>query len=129
MPQTCAIIASFLSGGAAGSVITAVVTGCREKKRRRSAFHGFLERWKCGVGATGRGPDVLQAVVDPAVTAYDAHLGAFREHVAMVRNDFSRDHRFMDLTTRLGSLTAQDLKDKPREVITGAIDELIKFLG
>src|SRR6266567_4043289 len=107
----------LLSGGAAGSVITFIWTGCREKKRRRSVFRGFLGRWKVEVSAQHRSAKVVRAVVDQAVIDYDAKLGAFHEHVSIVRDDFSSSQRFADLTTRLGGLTPQDWKDKPREVI------------
>ena len=71
---------------------------------------------------------MCRVVVEPVIVAYDAKVGAFHERVAIVRDDFSGNQRFEALTARLGSLTAQDWKDKPREVISEAIDALIKFL-
>jgi len=112
-----------------GSIITGLWTGCRDKKRRRADFRGFLQRWKIRVSAPHRGADILRNVVDDSVIAYDAGLPDFCDWIEKVRGDFSGNQRFKSLTTRLGSLTAQDWKDKPREMITEAIDELITFLA
>lgn len=130
MPITCSYVITFLSGGAAGSIITAVWNGCREKKRRRAGFRGFLQQWKSRISAPHRGADVVRAVVDSAVTAYDAGLPDFRDWIEKVRGDFRGDQRFESLTAKIAGLTAQDWqKRQPREVMTEAIDELITLLA
>jgi hypothetical protein len=42
-------IVSFLSGGAAGSVITIIVTGRRDYANRRSRFIAFVRQWRSEV--------------------------------------------------------------------------------
>ena len=128
MPDPTTIIVSFLSGGVTGSIITACVTGSRDKKHRRNAFIGFLEKWKAEISAPDRGPTIIGVATAPAIKAYDAKVGAFKEQVAIVRDVFSGNHRFETLAIRLGSLKSEDWKDKqPRNVILEAIEKLIEF--
>jgi hypothetical protein len=131
MPESIAIIAiiaGILFGGATGSIITACVTNCRDKKKRRRAFIGFLEKWKADILTPNRGPTEISTKTNPVILIYDARLGDFREQVAIVRDIFSGTQEFEVLTNRLGSLKTEDWNKKnPRDVICGAIDALLEF--
>ena len=125
LPQTCII--SLLSGGAAGAIITAIIAACRNKEQRRRAFIGFLARWKAELSVPDRGPDRLRCETDKAVVIYESKLPDFCDWISQVRKDFTNDQRFESLSSRLRSLTREDWKDKPCEVISQAIDDLIRF--
>ncbi len=131
MPQTIAIVAiiiSFLGGGAVGSVITAIVTGCRDKRRRRQAFLGFLRQWHTEISMPRLGPDKLGLGVNAALESYYAKLPSFKAEVERVRDAFADATMYEALTSRLGSLKEEDWKGKQaRDVILKTLDELIKF--
>jgi hypothetical protein len=76
---------------------------------RRRTFSGFLEQWKAEISSPLRGPDTCRVEFDKAISAYDSKVPAFREMVALVRDDFSSDtEKFDVLTNRLGSLKPDD---------------------
>lgn len=100
------------------------------KRNDHGDFRGFLARWKAKITAPSRGPEVVRCVVDGAITAYDDGLPDFHDWVERVREDFKGCQTFERLTSKLGSLKREDWqKRQPRDVITEAIDELIKFLA
>jgi hypothetical protein len=125
------VLVSLVSGGAAGSTLSLIVTGCRDKRQRRQAFLGFLRRWRTEVSAPRQGPDVNRLFPDVAEVAYRSGLGSFAAEVERVRDAFTDADRFEALTSKLGSLKGDDWKgnQQPREVILKALDELIAFVG
>jgi hypothetical protein len=119
----------LLTGGAAGSVITAVWNGCRDKNRRRIDFLAFLRGWRSDVVAyqmrqLGSIWEIVPAVFTP-------NLRPLHTAVTKVEDDVSDKQTFRRLTDRLAGLSDKDwnAQNQPREVILEAIDELIKFLA
>jgi len=132
MPITIAIIAiivSLIGGGAAGAIINAILNGCRDTRKRRSIFLGFLRQWQTEISLPHRGPDNLGIGYNPALDCYYSRLPSFKAEVERVRDAFADADKFESLTSRLGNLKKEDWQNKKdSDVILHALDELIAFV-
>lgn len=132
MPEYIVIITSFLSGGLAGSVITLVVSGRRDKRQRRRSFLAFLHQWKTKICLPSQVPDMLRARglgTNAASDCYYSELPSFSDEAALARDAFSDPKSFGALTKSLGSLKPETLStDQARQMILNAIDNLLAFV-
>ena len=96
-----------------------------EKTARKRVFIGSLKAWKSEVfSAVHAG-----AYSIPSEQAYRDGIPKFIDAVELVRDIFDDRQRFDTLTKRVDGLQEKDWnKKQPRDVICGAIDELIQFV-
>ena len=118
-----------LVGAFGGGLFGHWLAGIRDRAGRKRAFQGFLSRWHAEISAPDRSPTIATLKPDPAIIAYDSKLPSFCAEIERVRDVFKDTKRFAILTSRLASLQAEDWQQKnPRDVISEAINELIRFV-
>jgi hypothetical protein len=111
-----------------GVLIGHRLAGMRDSAARKRAFVGFLKQWRAEICSPP--PIGGYGAPDPSEAAYQARVPSFCAEVERVRDIFSDNHGFSSLTSRLGSLKAEDWQNKqPRDVIVEVIDELIRFVN
>ena len=134
-------ILSGVIGGLAVALANHFLTKDREKRRdiqtaervaseaaekRRLEFLGFLKKWTVEISS----PQIGGFYDYPAASkaAFQKELPTFHSKVVLVQKDFTDRQRFDALTERIAGLKDADWdKKQPRDVICGAISELIDF--
>ena len=131
------VLVSFASGGLAGSILSLIVGGCRDKRQRRRAFVGFLRSWRVEIANAPRipgsmvlGPDrtpYYHMAQDRSFSTYQNKLPVFHAEIERVRHCFKDTKRFESLTIKLKTLKEENWQNK-RDDALKAFDDLIDFI-
>ena len=109
-------------GGLIGHWLTLV----RDSTARKRTFLAFLKQWRVEIFSAKQASGYWSG--NPNKAAYHARIPSFHAEVERVRGVFSDSQRFEFLTSRLGSLKAEDWQNKqPCDVILEALDALVEF--
>jgi len=122
----CPLTNSFfgLIGVLVGGLIVHRLTLARESDARKRAFRSFLRKWRSEISSFNP-PEILGR--QTIFSFFKSKLPDFDYEVDLVRDAFRDSRKFETLTKNIRDLKEQDCKDKPREAILYAIDELIRF--
>ena len=128
MPERIAIIsiiASFFTGGAAGSIITFFATGHRDRTARKRSFLASVCKWRAEIASNV--PKNCEWPHSPFVQRwFSDKIPDFVRDIEIARSAFDGAAEFDSMTSAVTKLTNQDWKQRQaRDVILETLDELI----